>query len=91
VAASSWSVKKLAKDYENTSCIICPHLPSKLLHEYPQKFGTAHGGGGGVHSGALFQKAETEREVSKSLKIGTAYKTRMRWQMSLQRLVFRLP
>jgi len=45
----------------------------------------------GVYSGALFPKAETERKVCKSLKIGMAYKTRMRWQMSLQRLDVRLP
>jgi len=35
----------------------------------------------------FFQKAETGRKVCKSLKIGTAYQTRTRWQMSLQRLV----
>jgi len=85
LAACSWSVKKLTANYENTCCTVCPHLPCKPLHKYAQKFGTSHGR---VTTVVHFsKKPKTERGVSKSLKIGTAYKTRMRWQMSLQRLV----
>jgi hypothetical protein len=64
VAASSWSVQKLTKKYENTSCTVCPHLPSKLLHEYAQKFGTAHGRVSTLAH--FFNKPKTGREVSKS-------------------------
>jgi hypothetical protein len=75
VAASSWSVKKLAKNYENTSRTVCPYLPSKLLHEYAQEFCTVHGR---VSTLVHFFKKTNGREKSASLSKSARHKKHAR-------------